>query len=200
VLDRHQFDTFYHEHPRTYSLTSFQHIAKSLGVELKGVEFPARYGGNIRVFMGGPGASTPAVDEVLRKEAKYGERLARMQGEVQSWKTRMQSRIGGIVQRSGKLSGKAFPGRAAILVKLLGIDAKDVAAVYEKPGSMKIGHYLPGTRIPIKSDDDFAAMKEKPPVMLNLAWHISEEIKGYLRKQGYQGEIVDILDPNEFPR
>lgn len=200
VLDRHQFDTFYHEHPRTYSLTSFQHIARSLGVELNGVEFPARYGGNIRVFMGGPRGSTSAVEEVLRKEAQYGERLKRMQGEVQSWKARMQSRIGGIVQRSGKLSGKAFPGRAAILVKLLGIDAKDVEAVYEKPGSMKIGHYLPGTRIPIRSDDDFAAMKQKPPVMLNLAWHISDEIKGYLRKQGYQGEIVDILDPSEFPR
>ena len=51
VLDRYQFDTFYHEHPRTYSLTSFRYIAKSLQAGIEAVEFPARYGGNIRVLM-----------------------------------------------------------------------------------------------------------------------------------------------------
>lgn len=202
VLDRHQFDTFYHEHPRTYSLTSFQHIAKSLGVGLNGVEFPARYGGNIRVFMGGPkvAATTGAasVESVLAGEAKYGERLRRMQGEVESWKSSMGERLRGLVAKNGKLPGKAFPGRAAILVKLLEIDSDSISAVYEKPGSMKIGHYLPGTRIPIKSDDDFFALAPKPPVMLNLAWHISGEINGYLKKQAYTGQVVDILDPREF--
>jgi hypothetical protein len=35
--------------------------------------------------------------------------------------------------------GKAFPGRAAIRVKLLELDETMLTAVYEKPGSMKIG-------------------------------------------------------------
>lgn len=52
ILDGCQFDTFYHEHPRTYSYTSFTFIAKLLGMDLLDVEFPARYGGNIRVFLG----------------------------------------------------------------------------------------------------------------------------------------------------
>ena len=30
VIERSQFDTFYHEHPRTYSYTSFVHIAEAL--------------------------------------------------------------------------------------------------------------------------------------------------------------------------
>ena len=51
VLDRYQFDTFYHEHPRTYSLTSFRYIAQTLGADVVAAEFPARYGGNIRVMM-----------------------------------------------------------------------------------------------------------------------------------------------------
>ena len=202
VLDRHQFDTFYHEHPRTYSLTSFQHIAESLGVRLSGVEFPSRYGGNIRVFMGGPnmnlsdGASSVA--SVLEAESHYGDRLRKMQGEVEQWKTRMSARILDLVSKHGKLAGKAFPGRAAILVKLLGLDSDTISAVYEKPGSMKIGHYLPGTRIPILSDDDFFAQTPQPPVILNLAWHISAEINNYLKKRGYEGQVVDILDPREF--
>ena len=50
VFARSQFDTFYHEHPRTYSFTSFSFVAKALGLEILDAEFPARYGGNIRIF------------------------------------------------------------------------------------------------------------------------------------------------------
>jgi hypothetical protein len=202
VLDRHQFDTFYHEHPRTYSLNSFRYIAESLGVALSGVEFPSRYGGNIRVFMGGPNLNMSGeaslVDGVLKTEALFGDRLRKMQSEVKTWKATMSARIRGLVEKHGKLVGKAFPGRAAILVKLLELDGDVIDCVYEKPGSMKIGHYLPGTRIPIRSDDEFLAKTEKPPVILNLAWHISAEINAYLKKQGYTGVVIDILDPREF--
>ena len=198
VLDGTQFDTFYHEHPRTYSLTSFQHIARSLGVKLTGVEFPSRYGGNIRVFMGGPALSqdlnTHDIENVLKNEARFGERLHKMENRIEKWRTHTFAIIQGLVSQHGKLFAKAFPGRAAILVKLLGLDADTIEAVYEKPGSMKIGNYLPGTRIPIRSDNDLWALPQRPPVLLNLAWHISAEIRAYLLAQGYTGDIVDILD------
>ena len=42
VVENFQFDTFYHEHPRTYSLASFVHIAKKLNVNLVDYEFPKR--------------------------------------------------------------------------------------------------------------------------------------------------------------
>ena len=198
VLERFQFDTFYHEHPRTYSLTSFVRIAQSLGVGIAGVEFPARYGGNIRVFLGGPPAANgAAVAEALPREARFGERLAAMQPLVGAWRDNMRERIDALVARHGPLRAKAFPGRAAILVKLLRLDTRQVCAVYEKPGSMKIGHYVPGTRIPIKSDDENTLLADVP-VILNLAWHISAEIEAYLRKAGFRGEMVDILDPRDF--
>lgn len=199
VLDRTQFDTFYHEHPRTYSLTSFKHIAHSLGAELTGAEFPARYGGNIRVFIGGPSlplnSNTKNIENVLQKEMRYGERLHEMQKQIEKWREHTIRTIADLVSRHGKLSAKAFPGRAAILVKLLSLDSNTIAAVYEKPGSMKIGHYLPGTRIPILSDTDLWNLPQKPPVLINLAWHISAEIRAYLLEHGYTGEVVDILDP-----
>ena len=61
VLAKNQFDTFYHEHPRTYSLTSFVHIASSLGRAVAAVEFPSRYGGNIRVTIGKAGKPSGAL-------------------------------------------------------------------------------------------------------------------------------------------
>jgi hypothetical protein len=81
---------------------------------------------------------------------------------------------------------------------MLNIDENMISAVYEKPGSLKINHYVPGTRIPILSDDDLLASNDLDKPLLNLAWHISKEIHGYLVKSGYTGPITDILDSDDF--
>ena len=96
------------------------------------------------------------------------------------------------------LRAKAFPGRAAILVKLLGLNQNSIAAVYEKPGSLKIGHYLPGTRIPILSDNDLFELSDQSLPLLNLAWHIPQEIRLYMAENNYTGEITDILCADDF--
>jgi SAM-dependent methyltransferase len=196
VLDGNQFDTFYHEHPRTYSATSFERIARALGLPLAGVEFPSRYGGNIRVYLGGDSGSMDAA--LLERERAYGERFAELAANVGRWKAKKGAQIAALVREHGPLRAKAFPGRAAILVKLLGLGTESIVAVHEKPGSMKIGHYLPGTRIPIVSDELLFSGKAAPVPVLNLAWHISTEIHGYLRRNGYAGPVVDILTPRDF--
>jgi hypothetical protein len=198
VLDRYQFDTFYHEHPRTYSLSSFLRIATDLGVPLSAVEFPSRYGGNIRVFLNAPQGApdSAAVEAALAAERSYRDKFAQMRDKVATWKARTSERLANLVREHGPLPAKAFPGRAAILVKLLGIDRETVKQVHEKPGSMKIGHYLPGTRIPIVSDEQLFG--SWPPVILNLAWHIPREIEAYLRQHGFSGTVVHILDPGEL--
>ncbi len=200
VLAGNQFDTFYHEHPRTYSCTSFLHIARSLGMQLTDVEFPSRYGGNIRVEIAkiGKPVDKQQVDKVLEAEKAFSHQIREMQAGIEAWKANKRREIVQYVAEHGKLHAKAFPGRAAILIKLLELDSDLVESVYEKPGSMKIGHYLPGTRIPIQSDDDFQALTQKPKVMLNLAWHISKEIRGYLAERGFRGQVVDILSPQDF--
>ena len=52
-----------------------------------------------------------------------------------------------------------------------------ISVVYEKPGSLKIGNYLPGTHIPIQSDDDLFALADKSLPIINFAWHIPNEIR-----------------------
>lgn len=197
ILARDQFDSFYHEHPRTYSLRSFIPIARKLGRELAAVEFPSRYGGNIRVFLGLSAAEPEraATAEIISGEAEFAGRFADMRAFVDRWRAETRGRLANLVARHGPLSAKAFPGRAAILLKLLGADTGTFAEVFEKPGSMKIGHYVPGTRIPIRSDDDLFARRTPPALLVNLAWHIPEEIKGYLRSRGYRGDILQILEP-----
>lgn len=203
VLDRYQFDTFYHEHPRTYSLRSLHKVAERLGLNLFHFEFPARYGGNIRVMLGKREISEDTqrrMKEVYAKEASFPGRLKEFPAAIDAWVRHTRARLDELIARHGKLHAKAFPGRAAILVKLLCLDESDIAAVAEKPGSLKIGHYLPGTRIPIISDDELFELEPQPPVIVNLAWHIAAEIEQYLRARGFRGEIVNILTPATFPR
>ncbi len=201
VLAGNQFDTFYHEHPRSYSYTSFDFMARSLGAQLLDVEFPSRYGGNIRVFLGkgtqeSRGPVKPA--DVLAREQKFLQKFESLRIGMNKWRTRKAQSLKDLVRRHGKLRAKAFPGRAAILIKLLGLNHDMISAVYEKSGSMKIGHYVPGTRIPIRSDDELLAMPDRSQPVLNLAWHISAEIHDYMRQHGYTGSIVDVMSPEDF--
>lgn len=201
ILERSQFDTFYHEHPRTYSLTSFMHIAKSLGMQIVLAEFPKRYGGNVRVFLSAKRGSQDARDMVEKTgavESGFGKGLTELGAKVAIWKKNKLAEIEAAVAKHGPLAAKAFPGRAAIPIKMLNLSTDHVSAAYEKPTSAKVGNYIPGTRIPIRSDDDFspAAYGNRP--LLNMAWHISSEIEGYLRQRGFAGPIIDIISPDDF--
>jgi SAM-dependent methyltransferase len=197
IIAKRQFDTFYHEHPRTYSATSFSFIAASLGMVVSDVEFPDRYGGNIRVFLSHAAGSVAAPWPLLERECGYGDDLARMPEGIARWREKKAREIRSAVAQHGPLAAKAFPGRAAIPIKMLGLDGASIEAVFEKPGSGKIGHVVPGTRIPILSDNDFPATKHDKP-LVNMAWHIAGEIEGYLRGRGFAGDIIHIISPGDF--
>ena len=82
------------------------------------------------------------------------------------------------MSQCSRQSAKAFPGRAAIILKLLNLSNKTIKCVYEKNNSPKINNYVPGTIIPIISEKILFKENSKIPI-INLAWHIPEEIKNY---------------------
>jgi hypothetical protein len=195
VLRNSQFDTFYHEHPRTYSAQSFVHIAKKLHAKVRFLDFPHRYGGNIRVFISKDDSDIEKLnlESILSQEKNYVVEFENMTNFIELWKAKKRAQIDQLVGKYGPLPAKAFPGRAAILIKLLNLDSTEILTVYEKPGSPKIGHYVPGTRIPISSDVEANFAKLEVPI-INLAWHISAEIHQYLHSVGLQTEIIEILE------
>ena len=195
VLKGNQFDTFYHEHPRTYSVLSFTHIAKKLGLKLTDVKFTSRYGGNIRVFISNlDNQNQGYLDEIVNYEKKSFKKLfTKMNKFINNWKSEINSKLQNIIKKNGPLVAKAFPGRAAILIHLLGYDKSDISAVYEKPSSLKIDHFVPGTRIPIKCEKEFFEKKEEHLNLLNLAWHIPDEINAYMKENKFKGKIINIL-------
>jgi 2-polyprenyl-3-methyl-5-hydroxy-6-metoxy-1,4-benzoquinol methylase len=188
ILETNQFDTFYHEHPRTYSHRSFQFIAKSLGLNILDAQYVSRYGGNIRVFLGkGEEKSKPA-----RNETRFINDFIKTQKGVGKWKVDTRKKILNLVKIYGKLRAKAFPGRAAILIKLLGLNESHISAVYEIRGSMKVGYYVPGTRIPILPEAELYSLENQDKLILNLAWHIPGEVRANLTLNGYIGDVLDV--------
>ena len=87
VLQGNQFDTFYHEHPRTYSYSSFKFIAEILGMRIVGLEFPSRYGGNIRVFMGNGDVLNSDIDleQLEYKEEKFYDDFCNLNNNIKIW-------------------------------------------------------------------------------------------------------------------
>ena len=197
VIDKKQIDTFYHEHPRSYSLKSLSLIAKKLNLNLEYFEFPKRYGGNIRVFLG-KGHSNLDPEIIFKNEKFFYKRLKLIHKKIKFWKQKKIKQFSYLNKKYGSLPAKAYPGRAAILIKLLGLNKNHIFAIFEKPNSTKIGNYIPGTRIPIVSDKNLKKQINTNAPIINLAWHIPSEIKKYLRAQKVKNKIINIIEKNDF--
>ncbi len=199
IIDKMQFDTFYHEHPRTYSLNSFIFIGKILNLNILKFKFTKRYGGNIRViFSKSKYNNTKKLNKILIKENMIFSKFKKLPKKISIWKKNKIKQLEKIKKIYKDIPAKAFPGRAAILIKILNIDEKLISAVYEKPNSPKIGNYVPGTKIPIKNENIFFKNIENKKIVLNLAWHIPKEIKKYLEKKGFKGKIVNIIEKKDL--
>ncbi len=198
VIQKCQFDTFYHEHPRTYSLHSFKFIAARLGLNLSDVSYPSRYGGNIRVHMSTKN-EVSNLSQLLDEDKKACQDINKMQSKVIQWTESKSKLISSLTKRFGPLPSKAFPGRAAILYKLLELDSSSISCAFEQDQSQKIDHYIPGTNIPIKPDSQLFTNSISPEIpIINNAWHISDEIRKYLRNKNLKNPIIDLIDDSDF--
>ena len=108
-------------------------------------------------------------------------KLSILNDHMKSWVFETKHKIYKLVDKYGKLRAKAFPGRAAILIKLLGLTEDHISAVYEIKGSIKVGHYVPGTRIPILPESELYKLGNQDETILNLAWHIPNEVRKNLK-------------------
>lgn len=188
ILDIHQFDTFYHEHPRTYSVTSFRYIAESLGMNLENVTFPRRYGGNIRVIISS-NKKLPEVEyqKLIAIEQTFTKEFSRLQKVYEEWQEDSMQVIRELTNRHGVIYGKSLPGRAVMLISSLGLDETSMPFIFEQDSSPKINYLVPGTKTKIVSDKQIETIKPKSLVI--WAWHIAGEVRDYLRSMGYKGEV-----------
>ena len=201
VLMKNQFDTFYHEHPRTYSLNSFHKISSLLNLNIIDYRFVKRYNGNIQVLLGNFENKNinKKIKYDLRKEFKILNKISLFQHKINTWRKRKLVFLKNIKNKFGPVPAKAFPGRASIIVNFLKLNKNYISTVYEKNNSLKVNKFVPGTDIIILKEKFFKKNEKNKSVIINFAWHISAEIKKYMHTNlKFNGKVIDIIQKKDF--
>jgi hypothetical protein len=158
-------------------------------------EFPKRYGGNVRVFMKRNKFVQNKISKInslklLIEKKEINKYLFLFRKRINSWVKQKLKFFKDINQKFGPIQAKSFPARASLIINILKLNSKNISNIYEKPGSKKIGYYVPGTDIKIISDND---IKNKKIPLINFSWHIKNEIKKYMTLKKYKGKILNII-------
>jgi hypothetical protein len=93
--------------------------------------------------------------------------------------------------------GIGATARATTVINYCGLDVEDVPYVVEVAGSDKIGHYVPGTRIPVVNEAVLFG-PDYPLRTILFSWHLADRIVPTLRGLGYVGEITVPLPHLEY--
>jgi len=184
ILNTNQFDTFYLEHPRTYSLNSFLEISKILGLFIVKVEFPGRYGGNIRVVMTGVDNGLDITTLIAEERLFFQKKFANLQNVFDEWRIASINELPNLGQF---FAGKSLPARAVMLISSLNLNEKLMPVVYEQDLSPKVGNYVPGTSIEIRADSEIGSNEYQDLII--WSWHISDEIVKYMKTTNFKGNI-----------
>jgi hypothetical protein len=193
LVENLQFDTIYHEHLRYYTVFFLKKLMASYGLEIFNVEKIESHGGSIRVWASKPGLHQvkESVDELVVKEiSKYisFKDLKLFSDNVKEWRQEFRFLISGIRKNGGSISAIGAPSRASTLVSYSGLTENDIHLVGELPGSAKIGHFMPGTRILITEEKE--VLLSRPDYLIILSWHLANDIIPKLKAKGFKGKFI----------
>jgi hypothetical protein len=171
-----QWDTVYHEHLRFWSPYSFHALLAKHGLAARTWHEIPTHGGSFRMMAqrgrNGRSPLRPNYDFKTLRQCAIDARRA-------------------IREAATGVYGIGATARATTLINYCGLDVEDVECVCEVAGSDKIGHYIPGTRIPVV--DEAKLFEEQPPAIL-FSWHLADRIVPKLRERGYHGDITVPLE------
>lgn len=192
-----QYDTVYHEHLRFYDLRSLGNLLAFNGFVFTAARRIPTHGGSLRVYAMriadsphiGPGGDIPGLvegEEPLHRDWENAWRTFRSQV---AWSKASLWRMLEVMKRSdSKIYGIGCPSRAVTLIDYCGLDHNVLDCVCEVPDSPKVGHYVPGTRIPVVNEK--CLFTDQPDFALLLSWHLADELATKLRLKGYKGRFL----------
>lgn len=191
LLKTVQYDTIYHEHLRYYSLTSLKYMFAVHGLEIFHAKKIPTHGGSIRVYTArvGERSISSSVNEILQEEQEH---LTNTTFNIFKYKT-VASKIAlyDILSKFDRVGAIGAPSRASTLINYIGLNEDIIDFVLEAPGSKKIGHYMPGTKIPVL--EETTDKLNSVDALLLLSWHIAEELIPKIRAKGFTGKFITPL-------
>ena len=194
ILERNQFDQVYHEHIRIYSLKSLVKLFPYYGMEVFEAQRASAREGSIRVYAARKGAYpiNSSVGKLLAQEEKKElfkpKTWEKFRQRIYENRERFIELAHKAKNKGLRLVADSCPGRGTVLVNYYGLDKTLLPYISQLPESEKVGMYLPGTHIPIVSNE--IILKEKPDYIVVLAWHYGDFIMKNWRAKGIKSKFV----------
>ena len=196
VLLKAQYDTIYHEHIRTYTLTALVTLFELYGMTVFYAERVSRYGGNIRVHVSKDRRPVAAsVGEIRKIEADLGLDKDGIYKEFRhkAFEFALEaSRLRGRLQASRcQLRRQLVPRAREYALAFLDLGVDLIHYIAEQPHSLKLGLFSPGKHIPIVNNQRL--IDEQPEFVVLLAWHYAQPIAEQLRARGLKSKFIQPL-------
>lgn len=180
MVSRNQFDTAYHEHYSYLSLTAVERIFAANGLSVFDVQRLPTHGGSLRVFSqpaGGPHAVTSAVTALLQAEQIAGVTTpafyATFQRSAETVKDDLLLFLLDARRDGLKVGAYGAAAKGNTLLNFAGI-RPDLLPYVVDLNPAKAGSYMPGSRIPIVTQDRLRA--DRPDRILILPWNLRDEV------------------------
>ena len=196
LIELNQFDTIYHEHFSYLSLTAVQHIFAANGLSVFDVQELPTHGGSLRVFAQRTDTGLQVINDqvrlLLQKEKSVGMRTAEYYTGFQGKSEKVKDDFVAFLieaKRQGKsVAAYGAAAKGNTLMNFAGIRSDLIRFVVDK-NPAKQGKYMPGSRIPIVSEERL--IEERPDYVVILPWNLREEIMQQLAyAQEWCGKFV----------
>ncbi len=202
LVEHCQFDTIYHEHFSYLSFTTVQKIFEAHDLELFDVEELPTHGGSLRIFAKHKKdlnkKISPRVDEMLLKESTAGittmEYYQNFQRRINRIKYNLLTFLLDQKNAGKKVAGYGAAAKGNTMLNYAGIKGNDLIQFVVDAAPSKLGKYLPGSHIPVCSEDEIKATR--PDYIIIFPWNLKEEIMQQLSYVSEWGCQFVVFIPN----
>lgn len=184
LIERNQFDHFYHEHSCIHSIAALHRLFREHRMRLLDVEFLEVHGGSFVLYVGREGhslATQSSIERALADEERAGlhdlETYRRFAKRVEENATALRTLLTDLRAKGKRVYALGAPVKGNTLLNYARV-GPDLVQCATEVNQFKIGRLTPGTHIPIVHESEV----DKPPdYYLILSWNFLDYLIGKYR-------------------
>lgn len=182
VIEKNEFDHFYHEHSCIHSIAPLQRLFGAHGLRIQDIEMSPIHGGSFILYVRRQESSVPTTPAVAEQVALDDAAGLNAQETYDAFAQRVDKNMSDLLEllRKLKAEGKSVyalgaPVKGSTLLNYADI-GPDLVTYATEVNQFKIGRVTPGTHIPVVAENE---LESPPDYYLVLAWNFAD----YLREK-----------------